>query len=354
MNTITFSEKNSFDDFGLLLKSREFGEATPRTNYIDVPARDGVLDFTEAFGEVKYQNRTHIFVFQYVGSDNNWQATISALNNYINGQKHKIYAEADYYWVGRCFVKSVQSNNGIREIEIEADCEPYKLRLEDTVIEARVIETNSPNLFNYDNNSVYNITNNYDGTFTLNTTEYSGTVSVAGSIFAIGKTYKFSQNVSNLQDSGGSALEFRVLMYHADGTNTANSVAVNGDGQYSLELTPTKAVTSADIMVILKGNNTTTITGVISNIEIKEAQSTGSGVIKTIINDRKTVTPRIKVIEGAPILSWTDKKTGASFTHALGSDFDNKILDFRFYEGQNIFTLSGTGAILLTYREASL
>ena len=67
----------------------------------------------------------------------------------------------------------------------------------------------------------------------------------------------------------------------------------------------------------------------------------------------KTVTPKITAISGEPILSWTDKKTGASFQNALPSTFDNKILDFKFYEGNNTFTVKG-GDIRLTYREASL
>ncbi len=219
MNTVTFSEKNSYSDFGLLLKSREIGEAEPRTNYVDVPARDGVLDFTEAFGEVKYKNRKHVFVFQYVGSDKDWLPTMSALNNYINGQKHLIYFEANYYWVGRCFVKTVQSNNGIREVTIECDCEPYKYKLADTIINIKT-----------------------------------------------------------------------------DGTE----------------------------------------------------------VVRSVINDRKTVTPKITVLSGEPILSWTDKKTGASYQNALSNTFDNKILDFKFYEGTNTFKVSGDCEVRLTFREASL
>lgn len=220
MNTVTFSKKNSYNDFGLLLRSREIGEAEPRTNYIDVPARDGHLDLTEAFGEVKYKNRPLVFTFSYVGSDQDWLPTISALNNYINGQKHKIYFENDYYWVGRCFVKAAQSKNGIREITIECDCEPYKYKIEDTIIE----------------------------------------------------------------------------------------IVVNGEN-----------------------------------------------IVKTIVNDRKTVIPQITVISGELILSWTDKKTGVNFNSwAIANGYDNKNLDFKFYEGNNTFTLSGTGSIRLTYKEASL
>lgn len=218
MNTVTFGDKNSYADFGLILDHKEIGKPEPRTNYIDVPARDGHLDLTEAFGEVKYKERKLVFYFWYIGSDVDWAKTLSALHNYINGQKLNIYFEEDYYWAGRCFVGDARTQKGIREFTIECDCEPYKYRLEDTIVE----------------------------------------------VFA-------------------------------------------------------------------------------SNAD----------VTKNILNDRKTATPKITVLSGEPILSWTDKRTGASFQNALPSTFDNKILDFKFYEGNNTFTVTG-GDIRLTYREASL
>lgn len=354
METVTFSEKNSYADFGLFLTQKEIGEAVPRTSYVNVPARDGAIDLTEAFGEVKYQNRTHVFKFSYIGRAKDWQATLSAVTNYIHGKKHKIYIEANYYWLGRCSVRAAVSPKGIGEIEIACDCEPYKYKLAETIIDTIGTEADASgaNLFNYANSTPYNLINNNDGTFTLNTTDYYGAVSVAGSLFEVGKTYAFSQFVNSVQDSGDSTLEFRVLMYHADGEYTANSVVVDAaNNRYSVELTPAKAVTSVDIMVLFKGNDTTTLTGVISDIQIVEA--TTGAVVRTVINDRKTVTPRITVLSGAPILNWTDKRTGAIYNLALPSAYDNKALDFKLYEGANTFNVRG-GNIRLTYREGSL
>lgn len=342
MNTITFSDKNSFADFGLVLAQKEIGAAEAYTNYVEVPARDGLLDFTEAFGEVKYKKRKHTFLLEYIGSDADWLASISAFTNYVGGRRHKIFIEQDYYWLGRCFVGATQSSKGIRTIEVQCDCYPYKYRLEETIKEIR------KNLFNFENCTTYFITNNNDGTFAMNSTNNYGTISVAGSPFKIGKTYTFSQYVEELQDSANSQLEYRVLMYYKDGDLITDSVVMSGaNKRYSLELTPTKEVGSVDIMAISKDNDTTTATGVISSIRIEEQG------ITTILNDRKTVTPKITVIGGEPILSWADKKTGASFQNALPSDFNNKILDFKFYEGNNTFEVKG-GDIRLTYQEMSL
>lgn len=354
MNTATFTEKNSYTDFGLILSQREIGEAEVRTKYIDVPARDGLIDATEAFGEVRYKNRTISLEFQYIGTDGDWLATLAAFTNYIHGKQHKIYLERNYYWYGRCFVKAASSSRGIRTITVECDCEPYKLKLAETIVDTTGAGQggSGANLFNYANSTPYNLTRNNDGAFVLNTTGYYGAVSVAGSLFEVGKTYAFSQFVDSVQDSGGSALEFRVLMYHADGDYTANSVVVDAaNKRYSVELTPAKAITSVDIMVLFKGNDTTTLTGVVSDIQIVEA--TTGAVSRTVINDRKTVTPRITVLSGAPILNWTDKRTGAVYNLSLPSSYDGKYLDFKLYEGANTFKVSG-GNIRLTYREGSL
>lgn len=342
MNTVTFGNKNSYADFGLVLNYKEVGKPEPRTNYIDVPARDGHLDLTEAFGEVKYKERKLVFYFSYIGSDANWAKTLSALHNYLNGQKHNIYFEEDYYWVGRCFVGDAATKRGIREIVVECDCEPYKYKLEDTIIEIR-----RRNLFNYADCATFYITNNNDGTFTMNDTNNYGTISVSGSGFEIGKTYTFSQFVDSLEDSEGSQLEYRVLMYYKDGDLITNSVIMGeANKRYSVKLTPTKEVNSVDIMAISKDNNTTAVTGVISNIQIFEESS------KIILNDRKTVTPYVEVLDGTPILSWEDKKIGVRYNN-VAINTSGRYLDLKLYEGDNTITVTG-GDIRLTYREASL
>ena len=86
---------------------------------------------------------------------------------------------------------------------------------------------------------------------------------------------------------------------------------------------------------------------------LQETVITINATTQTIVNDRKTVTPKITVLSGTPTLSWTDQKTGGQYSLALGSAYDNKYLDFKLYEGANTLTVSG-GSIRLTYREGSL
>ena len=64
MKGITFGNYHSYDDFGLILSSKEIGSPEPKIITIDVEGGDGVLDFTEFAGEKKFKNRTLTFHFQ--------------------------------------------------------------------------------------------------------------------------------------------------------------------------------------------------------------------------------------------------------------------------------------------------
>lgn len=354
MKTVTFGNKNSYADFGLILNHKEIGKPEPRTNYIDVPARDGHLDLTEAFGEVKYKERKIVFYFSYIGSDANWESTLSALHNYLNGQRHKIYFEEDYYWVGRCFVGDAQTKRGIKEFTVECDCEPYKYKLEDTII-----ETKRKNLFNYAGSlTTDHITKNNDGTFSINSTYYYGKIYTNKDIFVIGKTYTFSQYVVNAQDSENSNMQFSVVVYYEDNESVESRVQIQEvNKRYMVQVTPTKEIKNIEIRPLKKGNETTIMTGLVKDIQIEEGTNATAYEpydtnIKTIINDRKTVTPYVEILAGEPILSWDDKKTGIKY-NGVAIQSNGKYLDLKLYEGKNTLTIKG-GDIRLTYREASL
>lgn len=53
MKGITFGTYHSYDDFNLLLTSKEVAAPKVKTIEIDVPGANGALDLTEFFGEPK-------------------------------------------------------------------------------------------------------------------------------------------------------------------------------------------------------------------------------------------------------------------------------------------------------------
>ena len=56
---VFFDGKDTYAEYGLLLASKSISLPEVRTNMIDVPGRDGLLDASEVLtGEVTYKNRT--------------------------------------------------------------------------------------------------------------------------------------------------------------------------------------------------------------------------------------------------------------------------------------------------------
>ena len=66
MRTVRFDGKDSYTDFGLIRTGADIGSPSPRVSTVEVEGMDGVLDFTEYFGETLYDNREISFDFQVV------------------------------------------------------------------------------------------------------------------------------------------------------------------------------------------------------------------------------------------------------------------------------------------------
>ena len=65
---VFFDGKDTYTEYGLLLASKSISLPEVRTNMIDVPGRDGLLDASEVLtGEVTYKNRT--IVLKLTGVD---------------------------------------------------------------------------------------------------------------------------------------------------------------------------------------------------------------------------------------------------------------------------------------------
>ena len=86
---VFFDGKDTYTEYGLLLASKSISLPEVRTNMIDVPGRDGLLDASEVLsGEVTYKNRT--IKLKLIGVDSvsgkKWPATISDFCNKVHGK----------------------------------------------------------------------------------------------------------------------------------------------------------------------------------------------------------------------------------------------------------------------------
>ena len=121
-------EKHSYNDFGLILESQNIGTPKPKTYTVSVNGMNGELDLTEAFGEVKYNNRQLRFTFSCVEELSKWETRKTDIANFIHGLKMKIitWSDPNYYYVGRCTVDEYNSSKALGTIVVSCNCEPYK------------------------------------------------------------------------------------------------------------------------------------------------------------------------------------------------------------------------------------
>lgn len=140
MKGITFGSIHSYNDLNLILSSKEMGSPTVKTKKIDIEGADSDLDLTDFFGEPKYENVKHKFEFSTMVPEPQFLSLFSTIKNALHGKKMRIILDDDplFYYVGRLHVSSFKNEKNIGTVTIEADCEPYKYKLEKTVVSQAV------------------------------------------------------------------------------------------------------------------------------------------------------------------------------------------------------------------------
>lgn len=198
-NGVIFGTKNSVTDWDLLMTSKQIGKPEARTNYIEIPGRDGTLDLTESLGEIKYNDRTLTFEFDLFNPSNFWN-TEKEISNYLNGKKLKITLEQDpnYYYLGRCKVSSSLTKN-VGHFTIECTCEPYKYKQNVTTITNTVTTGGTYNYSNDRKSVVPTLTLSAAMNLEFNGTSYSigaGTNKVLG--------INFKEGINTIKVTSGS------------------------------------------------------------------------------------------------------------------------------------------------------
>lgn len=150
MKGIRFGELHSYDDLNLILTGKELGAQKVKSKKLDLSGADGSLDMTDFFGEPKYEDVTHKFQFSTILPQTQFISQFSTIKNAIHGKKMRIILDDDplFYWLGRCYVSGFTSEKGVGKVEVECDCEPYKYKLEKTVVTHAVSGTQDIRLTN--------------------------------------------------------------------------------------------------------------------------------------------------------------------------------------------------------------
>ena len=117
---------------------------------VSVDGADGSLDYTDFFGEPKYGNAPLKFPFATIVPKSDFLTHFSFVKNALHGKKMRIILDGDplFYYMGRCHVSSFTNDKNIGMVSIEVDCEPYKYKLEKTVVSRAVNGTETITLTN--------------------------------------------------------------------------------------------------------------------------------------------------------------------------------------------------------------
>lgn len=150
MNGVIFGDYHSYDDFNLILSSKSIGASSAKTEMITVPGADGVLDFTEFFGETRYNNRNLTFNFTSIMHYSEQLAQDSTVKNALHGKKVKIILDADrdFYYIGRVNVGDWTNEKNIGKLTISCDCEPWKYKINPTIISTTITDSGTVSLSN--------------------------------------------------------------------------------------------------------------------------------------------------------------------------------------------------------------
>lgn len=130
---VTFGNKHSYWDWGLLLKSYpEISAPKPKTKMVDVPGTNGMLDLSETLtGYVQYEMRKIKCEFVTKRSRSEWPSICSEIYDYLHGMIRDITLDddPDYFYTGRITIESREVvKSATMEITVEAEVEPFKTK----------------------------------------------------------------------------------------------------------------------------------------------------------------------------------------------------------------------------------
>jgi hypothetical protein len=118
--------------YGLYPLWRSLSMPEPVTNYVTIPGMNGVLDCSEEFGEVFYNQRE--LNADCICIDDNWHEVISRFASKYHGQTVQILFANDpaYYWAGRISMNVYESED--RKLTMSVNVYPFKFKRNRTVV----------------------------------------------------------------------------------------------------------------------------------------------------------------------------------------------------------------------------
>lgn len=128
-HSLIISGKNTYETWGMVPTSRPVvNPPEVRTTQVDLPAADGVLDYTELLtGRVPYGQRTGSWEFT-LRPGVKWVQVYTSLLNELHGLQHTIVLEDDprFQYTGRLSVSAWKSDPSRTTVTIDYNLSPYR------------------------------------------------------------------------------------------------------------------------------------------------------------------------------------------------------------------------------------
>lgn len=126
---VLFGDVKSHEDWGLKLETIQLSFPEAKTDQVDIPGSNGVIDLTEVNGRVCYKNRTMTLMFSLDDDYVEWHLLSSRIAKELHGKMIKCILPDDpnYYYEGRFSIDSKKTNDVITDIVITGDVHPFKL-----------------------------------------------------------------------------------------------------------------------------------------------------------------------------------------------------------------------------------
>lgn len=326
-----FGGVHSFYDLNLIQQLVDEQPAEPKLNLIDIPGADGSVDMSELpGGRLVYKDRTLTWIYALYPGEN-WDAKHRQVSNALNGKRCRITLDSnpDYYYDGRVTVKKYNKDKLLRQITVEAICNPWMLKQQPTVVRA-------PLCFEMSwDGDVSGITqaSGSDGTFY----HISDQILPLETILGGGRYTWVNRKTGEITAVAfDSLLEYSPAVYLIWGTLStyAGIIVATEDGRdlYGLTL-PKKGVYFIGVPDV----------SYVSSVVFNKPDR----LTMNLLNDRKPVVPQITCAANDTTIEFN----GGVYKLNAGT---HQILDIELTEGDNAVTVSGHGTVVFTYQEGSL
>lgn len=138
MHSITFGDKNTWEDWGLLPSSRPvFNPAIPEMNSDDTNIGNGIIWGNDQITPIQTLGDREGEIEFYVANQNrSWIGIYTEVLNYLHGKKMTAVLEDDplYFYQGRFFVKKYNPKKDFSLITISYKLDAYKYLISDPTV----------------------------------------------------------------------------------------------------------------------------------------------------------------------------------------------------------------------------